>query len=400
MLDELISYHQHLMSTMDTSFKRYLFDKINWQASAICVLGARGVGKTTLLCQYFLEKYKTTENALYISADNIHVTSHGLLKIASNYFALGGKALLIDEVHKYPDWTIEIKNIIDIFRDKQIIISGSSSIALHTSKADLSRRIVYYTLQGLSFREYLKVQKIISITPLSLTEVLENALGISNQFIKIPILKHFNDYLSYGYYPFFLEGIEDYRLKLSNVIEKVLTEDIAFTQHIKPQTIIVLKKFLWLIATTPCFIPNVDKISKSIGVTREIIYNTIEYLSQSGLITPIPPQGQGLKLLRKPGKIVMSNANLLHVINGSLKIQGDLGTVRETFFVNQLSLQHKITVHDATDFLIDDQFAFEIGGTSKERRKIKTDKPIFLALDGMTVGTGSNIPLFFFGLLY
>ena len=155
MLEKLIAIHKATMSTIPSSYRRYLYQKINWDARAICLVGDRGVGKTTLMAQYLLEQYESTENALYISADNIHVLSDGLYELASEYFSYGGKAIFIDEVHKYPDWSIEIKNIIDTYRDKQIVFSASSSLDLQKTKGDLSRRVVYHHLVGLSFREYL-----------------------------------------------------------------------------------------------------------------------------------------------------------------------------------------------------------------------------------------------------
>lgn len=400
MLDQLINLHHEIMSSVDDSNRRFLYDQVQWDEQAICIHGARGVGKTTMLCQYFQERYKTVDKALYISGDNIHVLSNGLLSIATKYFDLGGNAIFIDEIHKYPNWSIEIKNIIDTYRKKQIIFSGSSAMELKSSKADLSRRVLYHELPCLSFREYLQFSKIKTINPYELQHILRHQLKIAENFKDIPILKHFNDYLVYGNYPFYLENKKTYLLKLNNVIEKIISEDIPATKTLKPNTIIILKKLLWLVATATCLVPNIDRISKNLGVTRDIIYSGFEYLEQAGLTINIYPKASGMKLIRKPGKIFLSNTNLLHAINGTLKLTGDKGSLRETYFCQQLRIQHSINTHDAADFIVDDKFIFEIGGNSKKAEQIKQLSKGYLAIDDIKIGFGNRIPLYMFGLLY
>lgn len=400
MLDEIILYHQEVMSTVDRSFTRYLMTNIDWQDNAICIYGARGVGKTTLLCQYLLDTYQTAERALYISADNIHVAAKGLLSIATEYFTLGGEALFIDEIHKYPNWEVELKNILDIYRTRKIVISGSSTIALQTAKADLSRRVVYYHLAGLSFREYLTFNKVLDVEAVSLEQVLNEHVQLAELFQKIPVLKHFYDYLAYGYYPYFKLNRDTYYLKLNNVIEKVLLEDIAVMRGIKPPTITVLKKMLQLVSTSTSLIPNIDKISKQLGVTRDVIYNSFEYLDKSGLIHNLFAQAQGLKLIRKPGKIFMDNTNLLYALINRVKLEQEMGAVRETFFVNQILLQHTVTLPDKGDFFVDESCLFEVGGKRKGDHQIKSEHQAYLALDGLLVGFKNRIPLYLFGCLY
>lgn len=400
MLEDLIEIHREVLSTIERKAKRYLFSKINWNTHAACILGDRGVGKTTLMCQHLLETYKTSERALYISADNIHVTAQGLFNIAREYFAYGGEAIFIDEVHKYPNWSVEIKNILDTYKKYKIIFSGSSSLDLKKSKADLSRRVVYYHLFGLSFREYILLQKDISLPVLTFEEILKNHVAIAEELRPHKILKLFKNYLVYGYYPFFLEGIEDYAAKINNIIEKVIFEDITVVYNLKQTTIPTLKKLLWLVATTDGFIPNIDNISSSLGVSRDVVYNCIEYLGHAGLLANLYPAGGGMKLIRKPGKIYLNNSNLLYAINSTLKNESRVGGVRETFFFNQVSCRQKVNVHSNTDFLVDETYSFEVGGRNKHYSQIKDLDHPYLALDEIEVGFKNKIPLYLFGLLY
>ena len=400
MLEELFQIHNQVMSTTPTSLKRYCYSQINWEANGICILGDRGVGKTTLICQKCLERHQTPERGLYLSADHINILSLGLFNIAKQYFAEGGQALYIDEVHKYPNWSTEIKNILDTYKDRQVIFSASSSLDLTKSKADLSRRVVYHRLQGLSFREYLTFAQIMTLESFSLEQVLMDHVKIADQFKSLPILKHFKDYLRYGYYPFFLEDVDDYHSKLNNVIEKVIFEDIAVVYNLKQTTLPVLKRLLWLIATSKGLVPNIDSISRDLGASREAIYNCLEYLKNSGLVNDIYPSGRGMKLIRKPGKVYLNNTNLSRAIHGKLRLESDVGGLRETFFVNQVGGLHKVDLHGRGDFLIDDKFVVEVGGKGKNFSQIQGIEEGYLAVDNIDIGFGQKIPLYLFGLLY
>lgn len=399
-LQELFSIHQQVMSTLPVQRKRYLFEQIRWGAQSICIIGSRGVGKTTLMCQALTEQYESVEKALYISADNIHVLSAGLFAIAQEYFRYGGEALFIDEVHKYPDWSLEIKNIIDTYKTKKIIFSASSALELKKSKYDLSRRVVYYELKGLSFREYLAFSERINLNSYSLTDIISNHIQIAEQLKGLPILKYFREYLYHGYYPFYMEGLEDFPQKISNILDKVLYEDTAVVYSLRPATITVLKKILWLVATSNGLAPVIDNISKNIGSSREIIYQGFEQLESSGLINNVYPDAKGMKLVRKPGKVYMDNTNLLFSVHGSIRMDAEWGDVRETFFVNQLTAHHGVHLHDQGDFVVDNKIIIEVGGPSKTSRQIKGLDQAYLALDGVEIGFGKKIPLYIFGFLY
>lgn len=400
MLEELFAIHKEVMAHIATSFKRYLYKRINWNSQAIAIFGDRGVGKTTLMCQRLAEEYGSVERALYLSADNVNVAGIGLFKIAQSFFSMGGEALFIDEVHKYPQWSIEIKNIIDTFKKGKVVFSASSSLDLVKSKADLSRRVVYYHLHGLSFREYLNLTHNILLDTHSFEDILHHHVKIAESLGDLKVMKSFKEYLAYGYYPFFLEGVEEYLSRVNNVIEKVIFEDIAVVYNLRQTTLPVLKKLLWLVATTDGLTPNIDNISSSVGVSREVVYNCLEYLGHSGLLQNLYAAAEGMKLVRKPGKIYLNNTNLLHAINGSLKRESSMGATRETFFANQVGACQKINLHPDADFLVADRYCIEVGGKGKDFNQIKTRAEGYLVVDDLPIGFKHKIPLFLFGFLY
>lgn len=400
MLDELTTIQQEVLAQTPTTDKRYLYEKINWNTRALCLIGGRGVGKTTLMCQALLEHYPNPKEALYFSADNIVVASKGLFEIARDFFKYGGKALFIDEIHKYENWSVEIKNIIDTYRHRQIVFSASSSVDLHRSKADLSRRVVYYPMKGLSFREYLLFTESLKTRVFTLDQLFSHHMEFCTSFKGMPILKYFHEYLMRGYFPFFLEDQDTYLSKLNNVIEKIIFEDIAVVYNLKQPTLYLLKKLLWLIATSVSFSPNVDSLSKNLGVSREVIYNSFEYLERGGLINNVYPHAKGIRLARKPGKVFLENTNLLNVINGALKFESEIGNVRETFFVNQCHDIYSINLHETGDFLLDEKYIIEVGGKSKNFKQIGVTKNSYLVLDDIEIGFDRKIPLYLFGFFY
>ena len=400
MLDGLYEFHLELMTHIPLGNKRYLYSQLNWDSRVICLIGDRGVGKSTLICQRMIEHYEKMSRGLYISADNINVLANGLLNIAKTYFAQGGEALFIDEVHKYPNWALEIKNIIDIYKDRHIIFTSSSSVDLVKSKADLSRRVVYYRLNGLSFREYLQFVLDKPLSVITLQDIIKNHVDLVQEMKLQTVLKHFQDYLRHGFYPFFMEGVDDYLGKLNNILEKVIYEDIGVIYSLKTASLVALKKMLWLIATAGCFIPNIDNMSKDLQLSRDFVYDGLEYLQRAGLISSIYANGKGMKLVRKPGRIYLNNSNMSYAIHGEFKLKADIGAVRETFFANQVSPLHQVTTSDVGDFLIDGEHIFEIGGTGKTKKQIKDSAKAHLAIDGIEIGSGNKIPLYLFGFLY
>jgi predicted AAA+ superfamily ATPase len=401
MLEELFYIHNRIVKNVPLEFQRHLYDRIDWHSPAICITGARGVGKTTLLIQHYHEKYGDVEKCLYILADNIEVSANGLFNTAKEYFKYGGLALIIDEIHKYPEWQKELKNILDTFKDKKIFVSGSSSLGLKSTKADLSRRLASYDLGGLSFREYLELKGDLVMAPVSLEELLKEHVSLAQRITrKVTILRSFKQYLTSGYYPFFMESESAYLSKILNIIEKVLYEDVVIDGKVKASNVPVLKKILWLLATSSSFTVNINKMSRDLAISREYVYEYINYLEAAGLIHCLRPAGKGYALVRKPQKMFLRNPNLLIAINSHLRSESEQGSVREAFFVDQLLTITGVSSDDRGDFLVAEKYVVEVGGPGKSFRQVRGLKDSFLAVDGIEIGQGNRIPLYMFGFLY
>ncbi len=401
MLEELFEIQIEAAASVDLSFKRYLYDRIDWGTRLFCIVGARGVGKTTLLLQSYREKYRSPEECLYISADNIKVAAWGLFDIASEFFKTGGLFLIIDEIHKYPSWARELKNIYDSFPKAKIAITGSSSLGLLGGKHDFSRRMMVYYLKGLSFREYLQLETGASFKTHSIEEIVRSHVSIASSVRgKTSVLKYFKEYLNSGYYPFYLEGREQYHVKLNNVVEKVLSEDIPALFGLKASSVPLLRKLIYLIATSQPFTPNMERISSQLGISREYAYHYLDYLEKAGIFAAVYPDAQGLKLVRKPQKVYLENPNLFYAVLGAVGFRSEIGAVRESFFLNQAGALHKVAGGDAADFVVDGRYHVEVGGTGKDRKQVAGKKNSFIAADGLEIGAKDKIPLWLMGFLY
>jgi len=401
MNEGLLTFHAHAVAGVTRDLRRYLFDRLDWNARSLCVTGARGVGKTTLLIQHYLDRYNDPRRCLYLSCDNIRVVSDGLLTVVRDHFSYGGEAVILDEVHKYPDWSQEVKNILDTYKDRRVLLSGSSTLDLTKARHDLSRRVAYHSLAGLSFREYLRFRHGVEREPLSLDQVLKDHVAVATALApSMPVLKYFSEYLAEGYYPYFLEGSADYLNKVLGSIEKVLYEDIAVSFNLTQPKIPVLKKLLWLIASSHPFVPNMDGIASDLGVSRPFVYTALDILEMAGLLITARPDATGARSVRKPGKVYFENTNLQQAIVGSMRAGAEIGTVRETFFFNQMRMAHRVGLHPSADFIVDGKHLFEIGGPSKKGEPVRGEKNGYLAIDGIEVGVGNRIPLWLFGMMY
>jgi predicted AAA+ superfamily ATPase len=295
-----------------------------------------------------------------------------------------------------------VKSLFDSYPDAKIAFSGSSTLALQAGGADLSRRAVLYFLPGLSFREYLMLAEDVNLPPLKLTELLDRHPQLAAEASKNrPILSYFADYLDHGVYPYFLEGTNEYLPKLLNVLEKVFYEDIPLSIGIKTAKIPVIKKMLWLMATSQPFTPNIDKMSRELKTSKEYVYTYLEALERARLISGIPPAESGYRMVRKPSKIYLENTNLLQALAGQGVGGLKQGTVRETFFAQQLKgIGLGLHVPQKGDFLVAERYTFEIGGKSKSGSQVAGQENAYLVRDDIEVGHGTVIPLWLFGFLY
>lgn len=375
--------------------KRYLYDKIGWNLPLNIILGHRGCGKTTMLLQRMKEQ---NEKAIYISLDDIYFEANRLVYLIEDLYGDGYRAFFLDEVHRYPSWSKDLKNIYDQYNDIHITVTGSSLIEMIKGQGDLSRRAMVYDLHGLSFREFLQLKRDLNFEPLTLEDLIHSHHEISAIFTdSADILKEFSEYLKYGYYPFFLESLDAYPRRLLEISQLILDIDIPSVHELSYSSIRNMKKLLYVISTSVPFKPNVSALSDATGIPRNTILKMFDLMSQAGLLNLLKSETHGVSYLKKPDKIYLNNTNLAWIFSDQ---KPDTGNLRETFFLNQLQVIHKVTSSKFADFMIDEKYTFEIGGPGKTRRQISGIPNSFIAADGIKGGTGSKIPLWLFGFLY
>lgn len=394
-----------LLQKVDTAKKRYLFSKIDWNLKNIGILGQRGVGKTTLMLQYIKENFLNSTKVLYLSLDTPYMQSNSLYEFAKQFWQIGGERLFLDEVHKYEGWSTHIKNIYDTL-DLKVVFSGSSILQISKQNSDLSRRSIIYTLENLSFREYLELLDIYKLSPFSIEDILKNHIQIANEISKnIKPLMHFKEYIQYGAYPFILEDKSTYHQKIIQIINLILESDLPYIYHTDASQVVKLKKLLFMLAISVPFVPNITELARSINISRPKVYDYLEYLESSKIINSIRNKDKGYNLLAKPEKLFMQNTNISYAITKT----ADIGSARETFFVNQIKnsfcsedklIDDTIFSAKSGDFLIDSKYIFEIGGKNKSFSQIKGKEDSFVAADDIEIGFGNKIPIWIFGFLY
>ncbi len=397
-MDILTEKYLRKLHQTDTSFVRSLMGVINWNARLIGIKGARGVGKTTLMLQRIKQAGYSAGEALYISLDNLWFSENNLSDLADNFVKKGGKFLYLDEVHKYTNWSQEIKNLYDDYPELHIVFTGSSLLQMLSAKADLSRRAVVYHMQGLSYREFLNLKYKTTFEHVSLEHLLSNHQDISNEIVnQLKPLKYFNEYLTLGYYPFFLEEESLYHIRLEEVVNLILEIELPQLRNVNIAFIGKIKQLLQVIAESAPFVPNILKLSERLGINRETLLAYLYYLNEAHVINNIFKNGKGISKLQKPDKIFLENSNLMFTFIGD-KI--DLGNARESFFVNQLGYQHKIELAEHGDFHVNQRYTFEIGGKNKTGKQLANQNDAYLALDNIEFGEKNRIPLWQFGFLY
>jgi predicted AAA+ superfamily ATPase len=392
----LENYNRLLGEELPSSF-RYLYDTINWDNRLIVLKGARGVGKTTMLLQHISRSFEDPAKALYVSADHIWFANHSLIDLAEYHYMHGGTHLFIDEVHKYPDWQQEIKNIYDSYPRLNLVVTGSSMLRLEHSLGDLSRRCKLYTMRGLSFREYLKLEHIADWQVLPLEEIVKHHAQIAGRLTgQVKVLGHFEQYLRHGYYPFFQEEGNGFDERLQRVINTVLNEDIPAVVKVEYETVYKLKQLLAILSEQSPYTLNVSALARVLGTSTSQVMKLIDLLSQAAIIRRLFSKERSMKMLQKPEKILFDNTNIMYALSQEV----DQGTLRETFFTDMLSYSHSISMPQKGDLMVDKHLLFEVGGRSKGYKQIANIPDSYVVADGIDIGFENKIPLWMFGLLY
>lgn len=391
------TYHRKLANT-SVSFMRYLHDEINWQSPLIGIKGARGVGKTTMLLQHILTTFAKIDEAFYVSLDDLWFEQHTLVELADYLYNRGVKHLYLDEVHKYPQWARTLKNLYDNYPGLHIVYTGSSLVAIDHSVSDLSRRQSLYHLRGMSFREYLDYEGLLTRQPaLTVGQLIEGhvemAMDVSRQ---LPVLKYFDQYLQHGYYPFYKEAGDDYLMRLREVTKLVLEVDVPSIDDIAYVTLGKLRALLMVIAPNVPLEPNISRLCQQLSTTRDSCLRMLDILERAQLVMLLGQRMRDYKHLVKPQKIYLDNPNLMHALSDTVSAS----TLRETFFANQTSAVAEVTLAPKGDFCINDKYIFEVGGKGKTYDQIADMPNGYLAVDDTVTGSGHRIPLWMFGLLY
>ena len=391
------TFHRKLAAT-DLRFKRYLYDRIDWSVRLIGIKGARGVGKTTLLLQHIKETFANLDYVLYVSLDNLWFNNHRLEELVEFLYTHGVVNIYFDEVHKYRNWTQSLKNFYDNYPDLNIVYTGSAMLAIDNSKTDLSRRQSLYTLNGLSFREYLEYESVAAIPVIALEELLDAHIGYAMEVAsKIKVLKCFDDYLNKGYYPYYKESGEDYLMRVAEVARLVIDSDIPAVEDITYTTVQKIKKLLMVIAENVPLEPNINKLSAELESTRDQTLKMLYLLDRAALLCLLTDKVKDYKHLTGPKKVYLNNANLMYALSGNNLSKG---TLRETFFANQVGAVATLTMPKQGDFMAVGKYLFEVGGSRKTFGQIAGIPDSYLALDDIETGSGNRIPFWMFGCLY
>ena len=375
-MDRLYKAFGRLLAETDLGFTRYLFDKINWDNRLIVIKGAKGVGKTTLL---------------YVSLDHLWFANHTLLELAEYHYTHGGTHLFLDEVHKYRGWQLEVKNIYDSYPKLHLVVTGSSMLKLEESLvADLSRRHRLYTLEGLSFREYLQLEGVATLPVLSLETILNNHFMEAAQITsKVKVLPHFERYVISGYYPFYREEGDGFADRLQQVIDTIITSEIPSVGNVEYDTVYKAKQLLAVLAESKPYTLNISSLCSTLQSSRNNVLKLIDLMDRAALI-------RRMSMLKKPEKILFYNTNLMYCLTP----HSESGTMRETFLASQLGMGHQLYMPGQGDLVVDDKWQFEVGGKAKGFSQIKDVESSYVVSDNIEIGHGNKIPLWLFGMMY
>lgn len=391
MIDDILAgYMREQLGITSLDFVRYMYHEIDWSLRMVGLVGPRGVGKSTLVLQH-IKKEGQHQKALYVSADHSYFAQHSLAEVASTWIKEGGTHLYIDEIHKYPNWSTELKEIYDGHPTLNVVFTGSSVLDLLRGQADLSRRAVMYTMQGLSFREYLEMFHGIKLPRYKLEEVVDNKVDDSQLPHPLPL---FRQYLQEGYYPFSKEGA--FRSRLDQIVIQTLESDIPQYASLSVSTGRKLRRLMGIVAQSAPFKPDYSSIANAIGVSRNVLPDYFLYMERAGMIGQLRDETGGLRSLGKVEKIYVDNTNLMYVMGSD---STNTGNLRETFFYNQTRVVADVISSKVSDFVIG-EYTFEVGGKKKGAKQIEDVPNGHIVKDDIEYGHGISIPLWTFGLLY
>jgi predicted AAA+ superfamily ATPase len=388
-MEKIVALYRFLLSKTSTNFVRYLYEKIEWKARMFGIVGARGVGKTTMLLQH-IKLHLNADKTLYINADDAYFAQNSLFDFADTFHKNGGKHLFIDEIHKYPRWSKDLKMMYDYFPDMQVVFTGSSILDIYRGADDLSRRALQYYMAGLSFREYLNMSKNKQVRQYSMDEILANKVDLPVEH-PLPV---FREYLRKGCYPFYDDvGFE---IRVQNIVNQTIENDIPLFSGMNMATSRKLKQLLFVVAQSVPFKPNFNDLARAVEVHRNQVKEYLILMQKAGLLMLLQGAPAGMKLLEKTEKIFLANPNLIHALAAE---NSDTGNVRETFFASQVSVNNVITAAERADFMVNG-CTFEVGGKSKAQRQIKNTENAFVVKDDIEYGYQNIVPLWAFGLNY
>jgi len=399
--DRLRAYQTALLKSIKSKQKRYFYSELKRDEKLLAIVGARGVGKTTALLQFIKDVKFSNSKKLYISVD--WIDSLKLFDIAKEFYNYGGKILIIDEIHKYPNFEKELKNIYDIF-DIRVIISGSSALSIDNAKADLSRRVLKREVKGLSFREFLEFKYGSSFSVITVDDLVKNHIDLAYDILDkldVPsIIPEFKEYLEVGYYPFYFQNRDknSYLLKLKETINVVLEVDIPTIANIRYTTILKFKRLIEYLCISHPFTPNMQSLLSKMDMHKNEypeLYKYLHYLQKAKILNLIRGANKKEIILSKPEKIYLSNTNLHFAYCDNFQI----GTLREVFFVSMFD-DTRVHIPKSGDLVVDNRYIFEVGGKKKGFNQIKDKNNSFVVSDDIEIGSSNKIPLWLFGFLY
>lgn len=386
----LIEFMESQLKQVSSTFHRYMYDQISWKSRMFGLVGPRGVGKSTMILQY-IKEHRESRHILYIGADHLYFSSHTLVETVGEFVKEGGEQIFIDEIHKYENWSRELKQIYDSYPDVKVGFTGSSVLDIYKGFADLSRRAPIFMMQGLSFREYLQLFHNIEVPVYSLDDVLNIKAKIADVHHPLPL---FRDYLQKGYYPF--SGDSDFEIKLRQVINQTMEVDIPQYANMNASTGRKLKKLLAVVAQSVPFKPVMDSLATIVGVSRNVLPDYFLYMEQAGMIGQLRDDTGGIRGIGKVEKVYLDNTNMAYLLGGEAT---DIGNIRETFFYNQMRVVSDVISSRISDFEIDGK-TFEVGGKKKGKKQLVDAIEGYVVKDDIEFGSGNIIPLWAFGLMY